>query len=129
MWLVVGVSTSGKKEAKSAYRRPGAVQNRSFMFKESFPFTLALLVDFVDADLLVPRCDCQMIRGGREAEIRNTVLRRLVQGHVLGDVARGVGLTRRCGRAHAAGEEGHLGRRSRAPGVKGSKKEMSREKG
>lgn len=40
-----------------AYWGPAAVQNWSFVLKECLSFTLSLVVDFVDADFLVPRGD------------------------------------------------------------------------
>lgn len=48
------------------------------MLEERLAFTLALVVDFVNADFLIPRGDGQVVADRREAEIGNAILRRLV---------------------------------------------------
>ena len=67
------------------------------MLKESFPLALALFVDLVDADLLVPRGDCQMVTCRRETQIRDAVLWGRVQCDIFGDITGGVGLAGRGG--------------------------------
>ena len=39
------------------------------MFEERLAFALALFVDFVDANFLVPGCDSQVFTGRREPKI------------------------------------------------------------
>lgn len=73
------------------------------MLEERLSFTLSLVVDFVNANFLIPRGDGEMVAGGREAEIRDRVLRRLVQSDILGDIASGVG--RSCRRRGRGGAE------------------------
>lgn len=52
------------------------------MFEESLSFALALVVDFVNANFFIPRCDSQVVSGRREAEIGDTILWGLVQGNI-----------------------------------------------
>lgn len=78
-----------------AYRRPTAVQNGSFVLEKRLPFTLALLVDFVNADFLIPRRNGEVVARRRETEIRDAILRGLVQSDILGDITRGVCRARR----------------------------------
>jgi hypothetical protein len=78
-----------------AYRRPTAVQNRSFMLEKRLPFTLALVVDFVNADFLIPRGHGEVVASRRETEIRDAILGGLVQSDILGDITRGVCRARR----------------------------------
>lgn len=73
------------------------------MLEERLSFTLSLVVDFVNADFLIPRGDGQVIADGREAEIRDGILRGLVQSDILGDIAGGVG--RSCRRRGRGGAE------------------------
>lgn len=73
------------------------------MLEERLSFTLSLVVDFVNADFLIPRGDGEMIAGGGKAEVGDAILRRLVQSHILGDVAGGVG--RSCRRRGRGGAE------------------------
>ena len=72
------------------------------MLEESLSFALALLVDLIDADLLIPRGDGEVFTGGREAKVGDAVLWGLIERDILGDVARSVGLAcRRGGRGSA----------------------------
>ena len=57
------------------------------MLEERLAFAAARLVDFVDADLLVPRGHGEMFRLGGEGEVRDTVFGRRVEGDVFGKVA------------------------------------------
>lgn len=72
------------------------------MLKQRFSFTLSLLVDFVNADFLVPRGNGKVVADRRESEIGDAILRRLVQSNILGDVTCGVGRSCRRGRGAAA---------------------------
>lgn len=62
------------------------------MLEKSLSFTLSLLIDLIDPDLLVPRRDGKVFTGGRETHIGDTVLGRRIEGDILGDIACGVGL-------------------------------------
>ena len=63
------------------------------MLKKRLSFTLSLLVDLIDADLLVPGRDGKMFAGGGETKIGDTVLGRRVERDILGDIAGGIGLS------------------------------------
>lgn len=63
------------------------------MLKKRLSFTLSLLVDLIDADLLVPGRDGKVFAGGGESKIGYTVLGRRVERDILRDVAGGVGLS------------------------------------
>lgn len=77
------------------------------MLEQRLAFTLTLFVDFIDADLLVPRRHGQVIAGGGKAKIGDAVFWWRIEGDVFGDVASGVGLAGRRRRADGA-EERHL---------------------
>lgn len=44
------------------------------MFEESLSLTLSLLIDFIDADFLVPGRHCKVFANRRKTKVRNTVL-------------------------------------------------------
>ena len=74
------------------------------MLEECLSFTLSLVVDFVDADFLIPRGHGEVLARRREAEIRDTILGGSVEGNVFGNVAGGVCLACR-GRRRAGAEK------------------------
>lgn len=102
--LGCGGNTPGWRERGSAYWRPAAVQNWSFVLEECLSFTLPLVVDFVDADFLIPRGHGQVFASRREAEIRDAILGGSIKGDVLRNVAGGICLARR-GRRRAGAEK------------------------
>lgn len=75
-----------------------AAQDWSIVLEERLPFTSTILCDLIDANLLIPRSDCKMVRLGREGKVGDAVVRRGLQRYVLGKVTESIGLTRRgCG--------------------------------
>ena len=66
-FLVIVVETSGRHEC--TYFRPATAQNRPFMLECGFPFAGTVRCNFVDADLLVPGCDGEMLRLRRKLDI------------------------------------------------------------
>lgn len=71
------------------------------MLEKRLPFTLALVIDFVNANFLIPRSNGEVVASRRETEIRDAILGGLVQSDILGDITRGVCRARR-GRGAAA---------------------------
>ena len=63
------------------------------MLKERLSFTLSLLVDLIDADLLVPGRDGKVFTSGGETKIGDTVLGRRIERDILGDIPGGIGLS------------------------------------
>ena len=63
------------------------------MLKERLSLS-TLSVDLVDADLLVPRRDCEMVGDGRESKVGNAVFWRVVELNIFAEIAQGV----RCAR-------------------------------
>ena len=74
------------------------------MLEQCLPFTLTLIVDFINANFLIPRSDGEMVTGGGKSEVGDAVVGRRVEGDIFGDVAGGVCLTG-CRRRGADGTE------------------------
>lgn len=67
---------------RRTHRRPATIQNGSLMVKQSLSFTLTLLIDLVDADLLVPGRDGKVFTGGGETKVGDTILWRHSKGDI-----------------------------------------------
>ena len=52
------------------------------MLKQSLSFTLTLLIDLVDADLLIPGRDGKVFTGGGETKVGDTILWRHSKGDI-----------------------------------------------
>lgn len=77
------------------------------MLEKSFPLTLTLFVDLVDADLLVPRSYREMFACGRKSKIRDAIFGRRVERYIFGNIACSVCLTSCCRRSADVPEERH----------------------
>lgn len=77
------------------------------MLKESFSFTLSLIIDLINADFLVPRSYRKMFTGGGKLKIRNAIFRRRIESDIFRYVAGGVCLARCCRRSADRTEERH----------------------
>lgn len=62
------------------------------MLKKSLSFTLSLLVDLVNAHLLIPGRDGKVFTSRGESKIGNTVFRRGIESDILGDITSRIGL-------------------------------------
>lgn len=63
------------------------------MLKERLALS-SLCVDLVNADLLVPGRDREVVGNWREREVRNAVFWWIVEGDVFAEIAQGVGCAR-----------------------------------
>lgn len=81
------------------------------MLEQSLSFTLSLLIDLINPDLLIPRRDSKVFTSRRETHIGDTILRRRIESNILRDIARGVGLSCRCRRSADRTEERRHSRR------------------
>ena len=52
------------------------------MLKQSLSFTLTLLIDLVDADLLIPGRDGKVFTGGGETKVGDAILWRHSEGDI-----------------------------------------------
>jgi hypothetical protein len=59
------------------------------MLEECFALAITLVVNLVDANFLIPRRNGKIICGGGERDLRDAILWRLGESHILGDVSCG----------------------------------------
>ena len=64
------------------YRRPATIQDGGLVLKQSLSFTLTLLIDLVDADLLIPGRDGKVFTGGGETKVGDAILWRHSEGDI-----------------------------------------------